>query len=200
MRERPRRRERRRRARRGPRRSGCSELGSSATSRVQARGLRGEARAKKVLKLTISSPSSCSWTFSAAVTLPMLATSFERSCGSVPVIAWLRIARAAQRRGPALVGQVERLRGVEAAHFRFLFGVFGGVGLRVSAVAVVDQEVLQVRARVGVQRVEHLVELHRVGGLGDRDRVARGDRLRRRAAGLQFDEPVAFQERCAGGS
>ena len=34
--------------------------------------------------------------------------------------------------------------------------------------AVFDQERLQVRAGIAVERVQHLVELHRVGGLGDR--------------------------------
>ena len=54
--------------------------------------------------------------------------------------------------------------------------------------AVADQELLQVRPRVGVQGVEYLVELDRVRGLGDRDRVAGGDRVRGRASGLQFHE------------
>src|SRR5439155_18477063 len=61
-------------------------------------------------------------------------------------------------------------------------------------VPIFNQEGLQVRARVAVQSVEHLVELHRIRGLRDRDRVARGHRPGGRAAGLQFDEPVAFEE------
>ena len=40
--------------------------------------------AKNVLKLTISSPSACSWTFRAAVTLPIEAISLERSSWVTP--------------------------------------------------------------------------------------------------------------------
>ena len=87
---------------------------------------------------------------------------------------------AAQRRGAAGVDVVERLRGVQPAHFRFLFGVLGVFGLARQRFAVVDQEALQVGARVGVESVEHLVELDRIGGLGDRDRVAGGESSARR--------------------
>ena len=45
-----------------------------------------------MLKLTISSPRSCSWTFSAEATVPTLAINFERSFSSVPVTAWASIA------------------------------------------------------------------------------------------------------------
>jgi hypothetical protein len=86
---------------------------------------------------------------------------------------------AAQGAGGAQVGFVERLRSVHAAHFRFLFCVFGGVRLARDSGAVFDQELLQVGSGVGVERVEHLVELHRIGGLGYRDGVTGGDRRRR---------------------
>jgi hypothetical protein len=81
-------------------------------------------------------------------------------------------ARRAQRGGPAVVGLVERLGGVDAPHLGFLFGVFGRVRLLRQRFPEFDQERLQVRARVRVERVEHLVELHRIGGLRDRDRRA----------------------------
>ena len=90
--------------REGPRRPERGvQRGQPAVDVAQRAGQLGDRRAaaledcaakaaKKVLKLTISSPSCCSWTFSAAVTLPTPAISFEKSCGSVPVIAWLMIA------------------------------------------------------------------------------------------------------------
>ncbi len=71
-----------------------------------------------------------------------------------------------------MVGLVERLCGGVAVEFSFLFGVLGGCRLGGQRRAVFDQERLQVRARVGVQRVQDLVELYRVRGLRDGDRVA----------------------------
>ena len=65
--------------------------GSSATSLRSAEDCEAKA-AKKVLKLGISSLSCCSWTFSAAVTFPIEAISFEMSLGSVPPSAWFTTA------------------------------------------------------------------------------------------------------------
>ena len=101
---------------------------------------------------------------------------------------------AAQRLFAAPVGLVQGLRGVDAADFGVLFCVFGRVRLARQPVAPADEEVLQVGARFGVQRIEHLVDLHRVGRLRDRQRRPRGELGRRGAARLQFDEPVPFQE------
>ena len=82
-----------------PRLMFSSELGSSATV-VRSDADWAAKDRKNALKLTISSPSCCSWTFSAAVTLPMAATSFERSWGSVPVTAWLITAAPRSEAGP----------------------------------------------------------------------------------------------------
>ena len=101
---------------------------------------------------------------------------------------------AAQRGGAARVGLVDRLRRVDSAHVGVLFEVFRRVWLAREPVAVADEEVLQVRARVGVERVQDLVELDRIGRLRDRQRRAGGQRRRRRAARLQVHEPVAFEE------
>ena len=96
----------------------------------------------------------------------------------------------AQRFRSALEGFVERLRGVQAANFGRLFGILFRSRLGGERGAVFGQEGLQVGARVGVERIEHLVELDGVGGLRDRDRGARGERPRGGAAGLQFDEEL----------
>ena len=53
---------------------------------------------------------------------------------------------------------------------------------------------LQVGPRVALQRAQHLVELHRRRGLGERDRVAVVDGRRRRRARRDVDEEVALQE------
>ena len=178
-----------------PDRCCAASSAARATVGVQARGFGRRTSAKKVLKLTISS-------------LELLLVDVQRRGHLADARDQFReVVRfgagdrlvddrgAAQRRGPALVGLVERLRARSGRCTSGSCSAFSAAsGLRVSAVAVADQEVLQVGARVGVQRVEHLVELDRIGGLRDRDRGARGDRLRRRAARLQFDEPVAFQE------
>ena len=176
-----------------PRSMLSSELGSSATVVAQARGLRGE-RAEEGVEVDDQ--------FAQLLLVHVqrrghFADARDQLGEVVRFGAAERLVddRAAAQRGrPALGGLVERLRRVQAAHVGVLFGVFGGVRLARQPVAVADQEVLQVGARVGVQRVQHLVELDRVGGLRDRQRGAGGERLRRRAAGLQFDEPVAFQE------
>ena len=94
----------------------------------------------------------------------------------------------------APVGLVQGLGGVDAADFGVLFCVFGRVRLARQPIPPPDEEVLQVGARFGVQRVEHLVELHRVGRLRDRQRRPRRELRGRGAARLQFDEPVPFQE------
>ncbi len=73
--------------------------GSSATSVFRPADCDASA-AKNVLKLGNSSLRSCSWTFNAAVTLPIEAISFERSCGSVPVIACASIAPPRSDAGP----------------------------------------------------------------------------------------------------
>ena len=98
-------------------RSPLSELGSSATVARRAADWAAKAR-KNALKLTISSPSCCSWTFSAAVTLPIAATSLERSCGIGAGDRLVEHRGAAQRRRAVLVGLVERLRPVQAVHVR----------------------------------------------------------------------------------
>ncbi len=149
---------------------------------------------RKVLKLPTHSPSCCSSTLSAAVSFSLPATSFERSCCSTPPNACLTIAppsvlpgrrsrsfsAPAQRSDPARPGSVRRS--------------CAAVGLRVRAEPYSASSVCRLAARIGVQRVEDLIELNRIGGLGDRNRVARGDRRRRRRAGLQINEPVAFEQ------
>ncbi len=172
----------------------CSALGQLGDRGAQARRTGAAKAAKKVLKLTISSPSCCSCTFSAAVTLPMLAIELGEVVRFGARQRLVDDRPAAQRFGGAVVGLVERFGGVHAMHLGKLFGVFGGARLARQGFAVVDQEVLQVRPRVGVQRVQNLVELDRIGGLRDRDRRPGGERPGRRAARLQFDEPVAFEE------
>ena len=97
--------------------------------------------------------------------MPTPSISFEKSCGSVPVIAWLMIAPPRSASGERRYVLLSASAPFDPLHLRQLFGVFGGVRVLGQAFAVVDQELLQVRARVGVERVEHLVELHRVGGL-----------------------------------
>ncbi len=68
-----------------------SVLGSSATNRVRLVDCE-ESEAKNELKLGNSSLRSCSCTFRAEATLSMEATSFDRSSGWVPVIAWVSTA------------------------------------------------------------------------------------------------------------
>ncbi len=82
-----------------PRVALVSAPGSSATARLRLVDCAAKDE-KKVLKLTISSPSSCSCTFSAEVTLLMLATSFEMSFVATPVSAWLTIALPFSAAGP----------------------------------------------------------------------------------------------------
>ena len=56
------------------------------------------------------------------------------------------------------------------------------------------EHLLKVRARVGLQRGEHLVQLDRGGGLADADRGAVVDGRTRRRSGTQVDEEVALEE------
>ena len=93
-----------------------------------------------------------------------------------------------------MVGLVQTLRAAEPVYVGVLFGIFFGVWLFRQAVAVADQEVLEVGARVGVERIQHLVQLHGIGSLRDRQRRSRGQSRGGRAARLQVHEPVAFQE------
>ena len=74
-----------------------------------------------------------------------------------------------------------------------------GSGSAVDRVAVAHQQLLEVLARVGLERAEHLVDLHRRRGLRSRDRVDRCRRRARPACPAGRRRRGCPRRRCAGG-
>ena len=125
----------------------------------------------------------------------MLATSFERSCCSVPADRLVDDRRRRAAPAGAVVGLVQRLRAVDSRAPRVPVRRFRPRRLR--------------RQRLRRSRSGSVCRFARVSVLSASSTWSswtgsevwvigivwpRGDRLRRRAAGLQFDEPVAFEE------
>ena len=80
-----------------------------------------------------------------------------------------------------------------------LVGVLAGQRLAVERVAEAHQQLLEVLAGVGLERAEHLVELHRRRGLRRRDRVVRRRARARPACPAGCRRRGCPRGRCAGG-
>ena len=123
--------------------------------------------------------------------LELLAVAVERGGGRAGVLRRSRRGRGRSRRSiasaddrrVAVGGLPVRERAVEAARA-------GALERR----AVLAQQDLEVLARVGLQRGQHLVELHRRGGLLDRERARR-----RRARASTASRPSGRRRSCPRG-
>jgi hypothetical protein len=89
---------------------------------------------------------------------------------------------------------VERLAAAHAAHRRVLDGVLRRRRLGVERLAEALQRLLERRARVGLQRGQHLVELDRRRGLRHRDQPAVVELAGAGRARLEVDVEVALEE------
>ena len=98
--------------------------------------------------------------------------------------------------GAAAVAQrlVERLGGRASRHRGVLSRVLPRARVKGQRPPVVDQQGLEPGAGVGLKRGQDLVELNRLGGLGQRQRVAVVQERRGGGAGREVDEEVALQE------
>jgi hypothetical protein len=102
--------------------------------------------------------------------------------------------RAAERLGAVARGVVQRLGGGLPPHVRVLVEVLGRARLVAQGAAELADHRLEVGARVGLERGEHLVDLHRARGLRQRQGVARLELGCARAPRLELHEEVALEE------
>ena len=147
-----------------------------------------------VLKLVIRSLRLPSLRTSAAATfwLPLISRARSPRLGAQEGL--VHDGGLAQRVGRVLQRVVQRLRRRLALRVGVLRGVLGRGGLAVERVAVALEQLLQVLAGGGLERAQHLVELHRRRGLGLADRAAVGQVGRAGGAGPDVHEEVALQE------
>ncbi len=95
---------------------------------------------------------------------------------------------------PYFEGLVQRLTARQPLHLRQLGQVFGGGRFVGERLAVALQQAAEVGADRRLQRGQHLVDLHRGRRVGDRDRSPASQFRRARAARIEFEEVVAFEE------
>ena len=102
--------------------------------------------------------------------------------------------RVAECRWARRQGLVERLAAGQIANGWVLGGGFGRGRRRVERRAEALDCLLEPDSHVRRQRIEHLIDLDRVRGVGDRDRAAALKRRRARGAGREVDVEVALEE------
>ena len=124
----------------------------------------------------------------------------ETSWGSSPASAWVTIVELRNARGARRAASLSACAAVLPRTIGSCVTSWAGVGTVRERSAVGGEQLLQVGARVAVERAQHLVELHRVGGLGDGNRRARLQDRRGRGCPAGGPRRSCPPGRCAGGS